>query len=294
MHRHQVAAILSFALAIGITAAAVLGPLLTDTIRFRLPDSLVVQYEGGEVVTLVVAVPLLLLAGWRWLRHERLAAALAFGPAAYAAYTFVTAVMGQEYGRYPGNVERAFFLYTGLIALALAVAVNALADLLQHPAPEPPSGLRRVTAAIFLLIAAFFALSWTAQALQVYRGEASEEYMLGPALFWLIKMLDLGVLVPAMATVGVGLLRRSPLAIRIGYGMVLYAVCMAGAILGMSVAMWLEDDPAASVAMTAFLAPVTIGLAWLAARWLIRYRPFPDRDEVRGGHATTLGTGHAG
>lgn len=294
MHRHQVAAVLSFVLAIGITVAAVLGPLLTDTIRFHLPDSLIVQYEGGEVVTLVLAVPLLLLAGWRWLRHDRLAAALAFGPAAYAAYTFVTAIVGQEYGRYPGNAERAFFLYVGLIALGAAVTVNALADLLQQPAPEPPDGLRRVTAAIFLLIAAFFALSWTAQALQVYRGETTEEYTLGPALFWLIKMLDLGFLVPAMLTVGVGLLRRSPLAIRMGYGMVPYAVCMAGAILGMSVAMWLEDDPSASVAMTAFLTPVTIGLAWLAARWLMLYRPLTDRQEVRIGHTTTLGTGHAG
>lgn len=294
MVRHRVAAFLSFVLAIGITVAAILGPLLTDTIRFHLPDSLVVQYEGGEVVTLVLAVPLLLLAGWLWLRHDRLAAALAFGPAAYAAYTFVTAIVGQEYGRYPGNAERAFFLYVALIALGMAVAVNALADLLQQPAPEPPAGLRRVTATIFLLVAAFFALSWTAQALQVYRGEASDEYTLGPTLFWLIKMLDLGFLVPAMLTVGVGLLRRSALAARVAYGMVLYAVCMAGAILGMSVAMWLEDDPSASMAMTAFLTPITIGLAALAARWLMIYRPVAQGHKQGIAHTTTLGTGHAG
>lgn len=293
MPRQRVAAFLSLLLAIGITLAAILGPLITDTIRFHLPDSLVVQYEGGEVVTLVVAVPLLLLAAVRWFQRDPLAAPLAFGPAAYAVYTFVTAIVGQEYGRYPGNAERAFFLYAALIALGAAVAVLALSDLVQQEASEPSAGLRRVTAGIFLLIAAFFAPSWIAQAVQVYRGQATEEYELGPTLFWLVKMLDLGFLVPAMLTVGVGLLRHSALAIRMAYGMVPYAVCMAGAILGMSIAMWLEDDPSASLAMTAFLAPVTLGLAWLAARWLMTYRPAPDRRERPLGR-TTLGTGHAG
>ncbi len=293
MPRHRVAALLSLLLAIGITLAAILGPLITDTIRFHLPDSLVVQYEGGEVVTLVVVVPLLLLAAVRWLRQDPLAAPLAFGPAAYAVYTFVTAIVGQEYGRYPGNAERAFFLYAALIALGAAVAIIALAELLRYEAPEPPAGLRRATAGVFLLVAAFFALSWTAQAVQIYRGEMIEEYELGPTLFWLVKMLDLGFLVPAMLTIGVGLLRRSALAIRMAYGMVPYAVCMAGAILGMSVAMWLEDDPSASVGMAVFLLPVTLGLAWLAARWLLAYRPVPNRGERLLGHST-LGTGHAG
>ncbi len=151
MPRHRIAAYLSLLLALGITLAAILGPLVTDTIRFHLPDSLVVQYEGGEVVTLVVVVPMLLLAAVRWLRQDPLAAPLAFGPAAYAVYTFVTAIVGQEYGRYPGNAERAFFLYAALIALGAAVAIIALADLLQYEAPEPPAGLRRVTAGIFLL-----------------------------------------------------------------------------------------------------------------------------------------------
>ncbi len=105
-------------------------------------------------------------------------------------------------------------------------------------------------------------------------------------------MLDLGFLVPAMLSIGVGLLRSSALAIRMAYGMVPYAVCMAGAILGMSVAMWLEDDPSASLAMTAFLAPVTLGLVWIAARWLMTYRPVPDHRERTLGRRT-LGTGHA-
>jgi MFS family permease len=276
VQRQRTAAILSFVLAASIVVAAILGPLVTGVIRFHLPDSLVVQYEGGEVVTLFVAVPLLIAAGILWRRGERLAPALAFGPATYTAYTFVTAIAGQEYGRYDGNSERAFFLYAGLIAVGSAVAVLAAADLLRQPAATPPDMLRSLTAGIFLLIAAFFALAWIAQVVQVYRGVESIEYQQGPTLFWLIKMLDLGFLVPALGTIGVGLLRRSMLAARLAYGMVIYAVCMAGAILGMGVAMWIEEDPAASIGMIAFLAPVTVGLAIVAARMLMAYRVVPD------------------
>lgn len=294
MERHRPAAVLSLTLAIGIIVAAILGPLLTDTIRFHLPDALITQYEGGEVVTLFLAAPLLIAAGWLWLRGDRVAPALAFGPAAYTVYTFVTAIVGQEYGRYDGNGERAFLLYAALIAVGSSVAVIALSQLLQQPAPMPPDRLRIATAAIFLLIAAFFAIAWIGQIMQVYRGEGSTEYEQGPTLFWLIKMLDLGFLVPALGALGIGLLRSRPLAIRLAYGMVIYAVCMAGAILGMGIAMLLEDDPAASVPMIAFLAPVTAGLGLLAARMIAQYRQRDDRRARPIGGPSTFGTGHAG
>ena len=293
MERHRLAAPVSFTLALGIIVAAILGPLLTNWIRFRLPDSLVTQYEGGEVVTLVLAAPLLIAAGWLWLRGDQLAPALAFGPAVYTVYTFVTAIVGQEYARYDGNGERAFPLYAALIALGSAVAMISLSQLLQQPAPMPPDRLRVAVAGIFLLIAAFFAFAWTGQIVQVYGGEKTTEYLEGPTLFWLIKILDLGFLLPALAAIGVGLLRRSDLAVRFAYGMVTYAVCMAGAVLGMGIAMWLEDDPAASVAMIAFLAPVTAGLGVLAARMLMHYRPRDDRRDRRV-VAKTFGAGHAG
>jgi hypothetical protein len=49
-------------------------------------------------------------SSWRllWLRDDRLAPALALGPALYTVYTVVTAILGQDYARFPGNVERAF------------------------------------------------------------------------------------------------------------------------------------------------------------------------------------------
>ena len=294
MQRHRSEAILSATLALGIIVAAILGPLLSGLIRFHLPDSLVTQYEGGEVVTLFLAAPLLLAASWLWMQEDRLAPALAFGPAAYTVYTFVTAIVGQEYAHYDGNGERAFPLYAALIALGGAVAVIAGSQLLQQVAPMPPDRLRIAAAGIFLLIAAFFAAAWLGQIVQVYQGKEPSEYAEGPTLFWLIKMLDLGFLLPALGAIGVGLVRRSELAIRLAYGMVIYAVCMAGAVLRMAIAMWLEHDPAASIGMIVFLAPITAGLGLLAARMLTQYHQRDDQRDQRVVGTTSLGTGHAG
>jgi len=272
MERRSFFAYLSFVLALGVVAAAILGPLVLGVIEFHLPEMLVNQYLGGEVATVVVAAPMLVSAGVLWLRDDPVAPVLAFGPAVYTVYTFVTAVVGQEYLLYEGNAERAFPLYAALIAGGLAVAAWSGAEIVRQPAPALNGALRRATAGIFLAVVLFFALSWSSQIAQVYRGELSTGYVEGPTLFWLIKLMDLAFLLPAFAVIGAGVLRRNRLATRVAYGAVSYAMCMVTAVLGMAVAMWLKDDPSASVAMIAFLVPVTIGFVALAGRLVAGYR----------------------
>lgn len=270
--RQKAAAFISLLLAIAIVTAALLGPLIFGVIRFRMTELLENQYLGGEIVSLFVVAPALAAAGVLWLRNDRLAPALAFGPALYAVYTFVTAILGQEYSRFPGNVEKAFPLYITIIMGGFALALVTGHELVQREAPLPADGLRRVAGGLFLIIVLFFALAWSGQILLVYRGQAPAGYEDSPTLFWLIRMLDLGFLLPAFAVTGIGLLRGWPVVVRLSYGLVSFAVCMSGAILGMAIAMLLRDDPAASVGMVAFLAPVTLGLALLAIRMLGTYR----------------------
>lgn len=114
-------------------------------------------------------------------------------------------ILGQEYALYDGNVERAFPLHPALIAPGAAVAVLAASQLVPQPAPLPGDRLRTTVAGIFLLIAVFFALAWIVQVVQVYRGEKPAGYVDGPTLFWLIRMLDFGFLLPALGAIGLGL-----------------------------------------------------------------------------------------
>lgn len=280
---------LAFLLVAAILVAGALGPLGFAVIRFHMTELVENQYLGGEIITLALVAPALGVAGLLWRRHDPLAPVIAIGPAIYTVYTFITVILGQEYSRFPGNAAKAFFLYAGLVLVGTALAVLAGRQIAVQPAPPLTTGLRRSLATAFILVVAFFSLAWVSQILLVYRGDPPAEYMDSPNLFWLIKMLDLAFLLPAFALTAAGLLRRHTAAVRLAYGLIGYAVCMSGAILGMAIAMQLKGDPSASPTMILFLAPVFAALALLAIRMLRLYRP-GRRDDDR--HAVT-GVGHA-
>lgn len=289
MGRDILPAVLSFVLALGLVVAGILGPLGIGVIRFHMTELVENQYLGGEIVTLFVAAPVLAVAGLLWLRGSPLAALLAFGPALYTMYTFITVIVGQEYARFSGNAGNAFVLYVALIAGSFLLVLLAAARVLALPTPEIPRGERMALGITFLGIVAFFALAWSGQIALVYRGDPPAEYVDSPTLFWLIKMLDLGFLLPAFALAGVGVLRRQAVPVRVAAGMTGYAVCMSAAILGMAIAMHLKGDPSASAGMILFLTPACAGLAWLEFRLLRLYR----RSEGRWAVAPTAGAGHA-
>jgi hypothetical protein len=267
----RVAGLGSIALGAGIAAGAILGPLVLRVIAFRTSAHLENQFVGGEVVSLGVVAPAAITAGALWLRGHRLAPALAIGPALYAVYTYTTAVLGQEYARYPGNVERFFPLYAGLVAGGVAIAAVAWSELGRTAAPVPSDGLRRATAATLLGLGGFFALAWAAQIRLVLIGRAPAEYEEGPTLFWVIKLLDLGFVVPALLATGVGLLRRHPVAVRAAYGLAPFATCLAASVAGMAVAMEAKNDPSAEPAMLVVVLPASAGLVLIAMRLLRLY-----------------------
>lgn len=229
--------------------------------------------------------PALVGAGALWLRDHRLAPALALGPALYAVYTYTTAVLGQEYAAYPGNVEKFFPLYAGLVAGGAAVAAAAWSRLGGSTVPAPADGLRRALAGAFLGIGGFFALAWAAQIRLVLAGDPPSEYVERPTLFWLIKLLDCGFVIPALIATGIGLLRRHPAALRAAYALAPFGTCLAGSVAGMAVAMEVKNDPSSSIAMLAVVLPATAGLAGLTWRLLRTYGRGTGGDLPTGGRA---------
>jgi hypothetical protein len=135
----------------------------------------------------------------------------------------------------------------------------------------PTDGLRRTLAGIFLALGGFFALAWAAQIRLVLAGEPPAEYREGPALFWVIKLLDVGFVIPALVATGIGLLRRHPMAIRAAYGLAGFATCLTGSVAGMAIAMEIKDDPSSSPAMLAVALPATAALALVTGRLLRSY-----------------------
>ncbi len=271
MTRYRIAGLGSISLGTGIAVSAILGPLVLNAIEFRTSNSIENQFVGGEIVSLAVVAPAAIAAGVLWLRGHRLAAPLALGPALYAAYTYTTAALGQEYARYDGNVEKFFPLYAGLVAGGAAIAAFAWGRLNEVEAPVLADTLRKTLAGIFIGLGGFFTLAWTQQIRLVYTGNPPAEYAEGPTLFWLIKLLDFGFLIPLFNATGVGLARRRPAAIRAACGLAPFATCLAGSILGMAVVMQVKGDPSAEPAMLAVVTPATVGLALVTVGLLRSY-----------------------
>jgi len=255
----------------GIAANAVLGPLALRVIRFHNSASAVNQLIGGEIVSLIVVAPLSVAAGILWMRGRRIAPALALAPSLYALYTYTTEIFGAEYGRYPGNNERFLPLHLGILALSACVAARAWSAL----DVEEPLILRprlRFTAAVALFVpSALFALAWLQQLAAFAGGERSQALGDDPRLWWLIKALDLGILIPAALGASIGLLRGNSVAIKLAYGLTGFLACLTGSVAGMAAVMLGKDDPSASPVMLVIVLVTALGLGSVATQLVRSY-----------------------
>lgn len=269
MNQRKIAGTGLIALGVAIAASAVLGPLILGTIRFRTSSNIENQFVGSEIISLGIVAPVAVASGVLLLKGSRIAPALALGPTLYSIYTYSSAILGQEYSRYDGNVEKFFPLYAALVAGSGALAGAAWSLLSQSDIPVPTPRLRRSLATILLVGGTLIGLAWTAQIRLVLTGHPPTEYVEGPTVFWVIKLFDLGFVVPAALAVGIGLLRGHPASIKAAFGLSGFLTCMAGAVAGMAIAMELKGDPSSQPMVIVILLPITAGLA-LATISLLR------------------------
>jgi hypothetical protein len=253
----RIAGIGLIGLGIAIVLAVIPGPLMLGAIRFRTSNAIENQFVGSEIVSLGLVAPIAIASGLLWLRRHPIAPALALVPTLFSIYTYSSAVLGQEYGRYDGNVEKAFPLYVLLVAGSVVLAAVAWSILSTTAISNPSSRLRRSMAIVPINGDLLIALAWAQQIRLVLTGDPPTEYVEEPTCIWVIKLFDLGFVIPAAVGAGIGLLKSSPLALRLAC----YVTCMAGAVAGMALAMEIEDDPSSEPLVLVVLIPVTIALA---------------------------------
>ncbi len=263
-------------LGLGVTAVALLGPLVTGVIEYHVSTGAVNQVAGGDVAGLALVAPLSVLAGVLVLRRLRAGAVLAIGPAAYVAYTATQLALGGDVTRYPGNSERFFPLFLGLLVLATGVAIRAWSTIDVERLPVTSRRLDRVVGWFALVVAVFLTVglhlpglldAWQAQ-------PSAPEYLADPAVFWLVKLMDLGLVVPALVAVGWGTLRRASWARQAIYGAIGWMAMLGTAVAGMAIVMQATGDPAATTANT--IAFTLFALAGLVLATLV-YRPLLSR-----------------
>ena len=253
------------ALGFGLAAVALLGPLASGLVDYRVSETLRNQTIGLDAVSLFVVAPLALAAAVLVARGHPagLAAALGIGP--YVAYMFLQYVLGPDYVGLPGNNEVLFPLCAALFAGGWIVALAAWNAL---PPDALPRSRRRelllgrvVMPALALLVFVRYV-----PALADAMAGAPEEggYLAGPAFFWSIALLDLGVLLPATVATCVGLVRGARWAPKAMYLVAGWFGLVGPAVAAMAVVMAANDDPNASGANVAVMSALGVAFALVA------------------------------
>lgn len=271
------------ALAAGLAANSLLGPLGIGVIDYHFSDSLTNQTIGLDAVSLGLVAPVTAGVAFLTLRGHAAAPALAVGPAFFATYMLVQYVVGPEYLVYPGNSQRFFPFHTGLFVLGATLGLVSWGVLDASKLPEPGRRTARFTAWLFLGSAAFLVFGLHLRGLADAMREVPREtsYLENPTSFWIVKFMDLGIVAPIAVATGGGLLADRRWARKARYAVTGWLALMAAAVTAMAVTMQIRDDPDASIGLTIAFAVITAGLCWAAVKTYLPLFATPAGESAR-------------
>jgi len=251
MPNHRAEGAASILLGLGIAANALLGPLVFGVIEIRESANMENQLLGGELTSLLLAAPLAVVAGILWWRRSAVAPLLAMGPAGFGLYTYVQFVLVPDYSRYPGNNERYFPLYLALVGLSWVLLWRSWRQLSARRIEVPGRGLAIATGAVIVAVNVAFAMAWCASIAAELRGPLTADYIEHPTAFWLIRLMDLGFVIPIGLFTGSRLLRSSGGAAATAFGFVGVQLLLACAVAGMAIRMSIRGDPGVTLLLLA-------------------------------------------
>ncbi len=273
--RDDVLALLLLLLAGGVAALAVLGPLATGRVQYHVTEDVQNQVVGGDLVALVLVAPTCLVAAALTRRGRRAGPVLALAPTSFAMYLTTQLAIGGEFAVVAGNSEAAFPLLLGVFWLAGAALVVAGRSVDAAALPQPGRALRRAAATALALVAAFLVLGLHLPGLaDVVNGSPYDAaYTQSPTVFWVVKWMDLALVVPLLVTAAASGFRRSRWSALLLPAVVGWAALLGSAVAAMAVVMLVNDDPSAgpglAVGFVGFAA-VFLVLAGLLLRPLVR------------------------
>lgn len=272
MRTHRLLGLATILLGGIVAGTALLGPWALGVIHYRTSPTALNQIVGADAAAFAVVAPLAIVAGVLVLRRHPAGPVLALAPSVFVVYTYTQLIAGQEYLRLPGNNERYFPLLLGGFILSGAVALNAWRSLDPTTLPAVSTRIGRVYAILLAVVAAYLVVGLHLQSLvDALRDHPIRTgYLSSPTPFWLVKLMDLGIVVPVAVATAVGLWRRSARALLVAYAVVGGFTLLAASVAGMAITMYVRHDPDSSMATVAAFAAFTLVFAALAAAL---YRP---------------------
>ena len=220
------------------------------------------QQQGNDLVTLVVAVPLLAFSAWLAFRGSLRGRLLLTGTIGFFLYTYLSMCMLTAF-------NALFLVYVALFTLSLYAFILCLMSfdlnrLPEHFSEKLPRGW---IAALLFTIGGFLTLAWLGKVVPPLVQN------LTPALenttTFVIQAMDLSLIVPLAFLSGVLLLRRSAWGYLLASVFVTKAIALGLAVSTMCILMTLAGTPDSLAIMIPFLVITVLNL--FAAGSLLRH-----------------------
>ncbi len=267
-----------------LSIAAAVGVAWPGTYQ-RDAASIAAQAVGQDWVTLVLAVPLLILGVVTAWRGSALGHLLALGVLGYAVYGYLLYAFGVRH-------NELFLCYVAILGASVWGLGAGLSALSARPQPVATVSLAwRWTGGFFVGIALVFAALWLSQIIPpLLRGETPAAVREWGTPTNGVHVIDLALVLPLLAWAGARLWRRDPAVVPIA-GVLLFKIVTLGiAILAMGVAQLARGTAVDLVLMGIFVALTGLALATLiqyvrAVRRALRSEPSKDRQSGISGSA---------
>jgi len=245
-----------------LVAWSALGGIFLPSTYARETASWAAQGMGQDWVNLLLVTPTLVLGGTRALRGSLRARLVVGGALVYVFYSFLLYAFEVHF-------NPLFLVYCATLGLSFYALLSLLVRLLvENPSawyrgPVPS----RVTGIFLLVVSAGFGLLWLGQIVPALlagtdpAGLSEIGLLTNP-----VHVLDLSLLLPALAVAGVSLLRRGALGAALAPVLLSFNVFMPLAIAGMVVVM-----RARGIGGGLGLAMATTGIALVSAVLLVAF-----------------------
>ena len=287
------------ALAAGLGANALWGPLFAGTIRYHYGETLANQGIAVDAVALFAAAPIAIVAAVLTLRTHRAGPILAFIPATFTAYMAPQYLVGPDYLGLPGNNERFMLLHLGLMVLSVSLILLAWGNVDRSRLVPATRRSDRRRSWVLVGVAGFIAFGrWLPSVLDLMSGAPSiPDYLDNATSLMLIGTLDLGLVVPAAVAAALGLRLGAGWARTAAYAVIGWFALTPASVAAMNITMQINGDPLATTVSTVLFGAAAV---IFTAEATFLYRPLfggpsepPGAGSGRHGGQALVGAGTA-
>ncbi len=231
---------------------------------YRDNPSLVAQAIGQDLVTLVVALPALVMSAYLAGRGSLRARLVWFGLLVYVVYTYASYAFGIHW-------NPLFLGYIALLGCSTYALIGSLATA-DRTAIKGTFTARtpiRAVGIFLLVIAGVFYLMWLSEAVPAsFTGVVPQSVQQDGTTTNVIHVLDMGLLLPGLVIGAVSLLRRQPLGYTLSAAFLVNLAFLALAVLSMGVFQARAGEPAPAPMLAVFIGLFGVSVGMLI--WYLR------------------------